>query len=260
MYNEFLDLAIQLAHSAGDVQLSYFRGNDLGVTTKTNVSDIVTRADKECEELIASKILELFPSHKILGEEGGVRGNESSDYMWVVDPLDGTTNFSQGLPVFTVSIGLTYKDEPIVGVVYAPYLKELFYATKGEGAYLRCADGEALRIKVGSKSSLDSAVVGTGFPYDKAVNPDNNSRNIATVLPLVRDIRRMGSAAYDLCSVASAMLDGYWEMSLNLWDVCAGVLIVSQAGGEVCHYRNDRKISIIAGNHTIVEQIKHLVK
>lgn len=260
MNNEFLDFAIQLANEVGKIQLSYFRSDDLDIVTKSNVSDVVTRADKESEEFIVRSVLERYPDHKILGEEGGYRGNKASDYMWVVDPLDGTTNYSQGLPVFSVSIGLRYKDETIVGVVFASYLKELFYAVKGGGAYMKCDDNEPKQIFVAKKQSLDCSVIGTGFPYDKGINPDNNAANVTRILPYVRDIRRMGSAAYDLCSVASGMLDGYWEMTLNLWDVCAGNLIVEEAGGIICNYRFDRNVSIIAGNHVIVNEMKKFVK
>ncbi len=260
MYDEFLAFAIQLAKTVGKIQLAYFRGDDLNIVTKSNVSDVVTRADKESEAFIVKSVLERYPDHKILGEEGGFSGNETSDYMWVVDPLDGTTNYSQGLPIFSVSIGLRYRDETIVGVVFAPYLKELFYAVKGDGAYMKCGDNEPKQIFVAGKQSLDCSVIGTGFPYDKDVNPDNNAENVARILPNVRDVRRMGSAAYDLCSVASGMLDGYWEMTLNLWDVCAGNLIVEEAGGVICNYRPDRNVSVIAGNSAIVEKIKKFVK
>ncbi|CDN30931.1 Inositol-1-monophosphatase [Mucinivorans hirudinis] len=260
MYSEFLDFAINLAREVGKIQLSYFRSGNLDITTKTNVSDIVTRADKECEEYIVKEIFATYADHKILGEEGGFRGNEASEYMWVVDPLDGTTNYSQGLPIFAVSIGLVHKEQTILGVVYAPYLKELFYAVKGGGAYMQCGDNEALDIRVADKRSLDCSVIGTGFPYDKGVNADNNSDNVARIVPYVRDLRRMGSAAYDLCAVAAGMLDGYWEMTLNLWDVCAGNLIVQEAGGVIFNYRLDRKISIIAGNGTIIEEIKRYIQ
>lgn len=128
-------------------------------------------------------IAERYPDHAILGEEGGCRGNAASDWRWVVDPLDGTTNYSQGLPLFTVSIALQYRGETIVGVVYAPYLNELFTATKGGGAYLQYASREPERIRVGEKQTLATSVIASGFPYDKDVNPDNNSDNVARIIP-----------------------------------------------------------------------------
>lgn len=260
MYKEFLDFILEMVDEVGKIQLSYFRGNDLSITTKSNVSDLVTRVDKESEDFIVKTILERYPDHKILGEEGGIRGNEAADYMWVVDPLDGTTNYSQGLPIFSVSVALQHKGQTIAGVVYAPYIDELFMATKGGGAYMKCRQGEPKKISVSSKSSLRVSLIGTGFPYDKHADPENNSANVAAILPHTRDLRRMGSAAYDLCCVACGLLDGYWEMSLNLWDVCAGNLIVEEAGGIVLHYRTDRNISEIAGNAEIVAEIKQYIK
>ncbi len=259
MYQEYIDFIVPLAKQVAELQLSYFRTDRLGIETKSNISDVVTRADKESEELIAKAIFEQYPDHKILGEEGGFRGNEDSDYLWVVDPLDGTTNFSQGIAIFSISIALQYKNETIAGVVYAPYLDELFVATKGGGAYMTYHGGELKKINVAGKEHLDSSVIATGFPYDKAANPDNNTKEASRVVPLVRDLRRLGSAAYDLCSVASGILDGYWEMSLKIWDVCAGILIVQEAGGEVLYYRDDRNLSVIAGNKVIARQIKEII-
>ncbi len=260
MYKEYLDFIIDIAKEVGDLQLSYFRGSNLGIETKSNISDVVTRADKESEALIAKAIGERYPDHKILGEEGGFRGNPDSDYLWVVDPLDGTTNYSQGLPIFSISIALQYKNETIAGVVYAPYLDEIFIASKGGGAYMKSRTSDLKKIHVSQKQQLAASVIATGFPYDKDVNPDNNTANVTALAPNVRDIRRLGSAAYDLCCVACALLDGYWELSLNLWDVCAGNLIVEEAGGVIHHFRQNRGISIIAGNASIVEELKKYVK
>lgn len=260
MYKEFLDFTLNIAKEVAQIQLSYFRGDNLSVETKSNIYDVVTRADKESEEHIAHAILERYPDHKILGEEGGYRGNEESDYLWVVDPLDGTTNYSQGLPLFCTSIALQHRGETIVGVVYAPYIDELFAATKGGGAYMKHGDSEARKIHVSQKKSLAPSVIATGFPYDKDVNPDNNCDNLARIAPHVRDIRRMGTAAYDICCVASGMLDGYWELSLNLWDVCAGNLILQEAGGTVVYFRENRGISLIVGNENIVNEIRKRVR
>ena len=183
MYDELLEFAVGMAREAGKIQLAYFRGDELAVRTKSNVYDVVTRADKESEELIAGMIAERYPDHAILGEEGGSRGCAESDWHWVVDPLDGTTNYSQGLPVFAVSIALQHKGETVVGVVYAPYLGELFTAVKGGGAHLQYASREPERIRVGEKRTLATSVIATGFPYDKDVNPDNNSDNVARIIP-----------------------------------------------------------------------------
>lgn len=260
MYEELLEFAVGMAREAGKIQLGYFRSDRLAIQTKSNVYDVVTRADKESEELIAGMIAERYPDHAILGEEGGSRGHAGSDWRWVVDPLDGTTNYSQGLPVFAVSIALQHKGETVVGVVYAPYLDELFTAVKGGGAFLRYASREPERLRVGEKQTLATSVIATGFPYDKDVNPDNNSDNVARIIPYVRDVRRLGSAAYDLSCVAAGLLDGYWELALHEWDVCAAELILREAGGVVCDLRQDRGISIVAGNAAIVEEIRKYVR
>lgn len=260
MFEEYLDFAVGMAREAGRIQLSYFRGDDLAMKTKSNVSDVVTCADRESEELIVRSILERYPTHAILGEEGGARGDAASEWRWVVDPLDGTTNYSQGLPVFCVSIALQYRGETVVGVVYAPYLREIFTAVRGGGAWCRRGDGEPVRLHVSTKQRLDCSVVATGFPYDKSENPDNNSDNVARILPHVRDVRRMGAAAYDLSCVAAAMLDGFWELNLHEWDVCAASLLVIEAGGVVESLRADRGVSPVAGSAALVEQMKRYVR
>lgn len=252
--NQIQEIAIGWAREVGKIHLSYFRGTNLGIETKSNIYDVVTRADKQGEAFLLEQIQKLFPDHAVLGEESGAHAG-TGDYLWVIDPLDGTNNFSQGLPVFTVSIGLQYKGEAVLGVVYAPYFDELYTAVKGGGAYL---NGKSLRVS--AKSALAESVLGTGFPYDKDVNPDNNAGNLVSILPSLRGIRRMGSAAYDLACVAAGFLDGYWELALYPWDICAGALLVEEAGGIVRSFREDRGISIIAGNATIVQKIGEKIK
>lgn len=248
-----LELAITWAKEVGKIQMSYFRGNHLDIHTKSNVYDVVTRADKESEDYLIKEIKHHYPDHAILGEESGEHVG-TADYRWVVDPLDGTNNYSQGLPIFTVSIGLQKGGETLLGVVYAPYLDELYVGVKGVGAWL---NGRMLRVA--QKRDLAHSVLCTGFPYDKDVNPDNNAANLAAILPYIRGVRRQGSAAYDLCCVAAGWLDGYWELALNLWDICAAALIVEEAGGVVERFRENRGISIVAGNTTIVEKIREKI-
>ena len=247
--NQALEYAVAWAKEVGKIQLSYFRGNDLGIQTKSNVYDVVTRADKESEAFLLDKIQKHYPGHAVLGEESGAHAG-TAEYRWVIDPLDGTNNYSQGLPVFTVSIGLQYREETILGVVYAPYLGELYTAIRDRGARY---NGKVIRVA--EKQDLAHSVLGTGFPYDKDVNPDNNAANLAAILPSIRGIRRMGSAAYDLCCVAAGWLDGYWELALQPWDMCAGALIVQEAGGIVRRFRENRGISILAGNAALVEKM-----
>lgn len=260
MYKEYLEFAIEMAKEVGEIHLCYFRKDNLMADTKSNIYDVVTRADKESEDFIVERVLERYPDHKILGEEGGYRGNPDGAFVWVVDPLDGTNNYSQGLPVFCVSIALQYKSETIAGVVYAPYLNELFFASKGEGAYMEYGNTGCRKISVSGKESLATSVLATGFPYDKDKNPDNNSDNLSRIIPHIRGIRRMGAAAYDLCCVAAGLLDGYWELSLQPWDVCAGNLIVEEAGGAVKTFRENRGISEMAGNRMIVAEIEKYIR
>ena len=252
--NNALANAEKWARAVGSIHLSGFRSGDIGIDTKSSVYDVVTRIDRESEAFLIDSISSTYPDHGILGEETGAHKG-GSGYVWVVDPLDGTNNFSQGLPVFCVSIGLEYNGEAVLGVVYAPYLDEMYIAVKGGGAFLN-----GKRIHVAGKSGLDSSVVATGFPYDKASHPANNVDNAARIIPHLRGIRRMGAAAYDLCCVAAGWLDGYWEMTLKPWDACAGSLMVTEAGGEVIPFRDDRGISIIAGNSAIVRLIAGYVK
>lgn len=247
--SELLLDAIELARKAGAVQMEYFRGDRLDIKSKLNDSDVVTAADKAAEAVIISGIHSKYPNHSILSEESGEEANEA-DVRWVIDPLDGTTNFSSGLPLFSVSIGIEYRGETIVGVVYAPYLDELFHAVKGEGAYL---NGE--KIRPSGKAELAQSVIATGFPVDKNVSTDNNMDNVERVLPHIRGLRRLGSAAIDLCYVAAGYLDGYWELNLHRWDVCAGELIAKESGAEVTQFRYDRNISVLAATEKIHEKI-----
>ena len=247
--------AIDWAMEAGRIQLDKFRSRRrLAMTTKSSLHDIVTEVDEACETLLIGKINETFPGHSIVGEETGVH-KRNSDWEWVLDPLDGTTNYSQGLPIFSVSIGVKYKGETQVGVVYIPFMDEVFAAKRGEGA-----TWNGRSIHVSRKTDLNQCVCGTGFPYDKGSNSDNNLDNLSVLLPHLRGIRRMGSAAYDLCCVASGMLDAYWELNLKPWDVCAGALIVEEAGGVVRSFREDRDISIVAGSEKLVDKVMSLMQ
>ena len=246
---QLLAFARACAKEAGKIQLSYFRGSHLNIETKFNQHDVVTVADKESERYIIGEISRAYSHHSILGEESGMHPGDA-EYCWVIDPLDGTTNYSQGFPIFCVSIGIQHQKETVIGVVYVPYLDEMYSAIKGEGALL---NGKP--ITVSDKKELSECVLATGFPYDKSTNPDNNLDNVNRIVPHIRGLRRTGSAAFDLCSVAAGTLDGYWELNLHLWDVAAGELIVSEAKGMVRPFKENRGISICAGNPTIVQAI-----
>lgn len=247
--SKLLQQAISMARAAGDVQMEYFRSSHLNIETKSNTYDVVTAADKASEKLIKDYIHTEFPTHGIISEESADE-NAGNEWRWVIDPLDGTTNFSQGLPTFCVSIALEHNEEAVVGVVFAPYLGELFHAVKGGGAYL---NGKPIRCS--QKKSLAESVLATGIPYDKLTNPDNNIKEVTEVAPLVRGIRRLGSAAMDLAYVGAGFLDGYWELALNRWDVAAGMLIAREAGAKLVSIRDNRKFSIMAAGQNIAEEL-----
>ena len=251
------EAAVRMALHCGKIQMESFRTQNIGIDTKSNVYDVVTKVDKACEDYLLSEISRLYPTHSVIGEETGQHLHADSDWAWVVDPLDGTNSYSQGLPVFCVSIGVTYKNDCVVGVVYAPYLNELFTAIKGEGAWFGTSDNiDATPLHVSSKTTLKECVVASGFPYDKATHPINNIREVSIIIPQVRGFRRMGSAAYDLSCTAMGTIDAYWEYNLNPWDVCAGQLIVQEAGGIIVPLCDNRKISLIAGPIKLVKELQ----
>ncbi len=238
------------AREAGKIQMTYFRNDTLVIESKSTQIDLVTEADKKSEAYILNKIKTHYPEHSILSEETGAT-DKKSDYEWVVDPLDGTTNFAQGIPVFAVSIALKYKGESVVGVVYNPVMDDMFTAVKGEGAYLNGS-----KLTVANKDNLKSCVLASGFPYSRAESFDNNALHFGHMVPKVRGLRRLGAAAYDLANVAAGVIDGYWEMGLGAWDIAAGILLVTEAGGVILEWDNKKPLSIIAGNKTITNHIK----
>lgn len=234
--------------------MKYFRsGNDIGMHNKLNDSDIVTIADKESERIIQDFIRTNFPDHAILSEESGETDGTTS-YRWVIDPVDGTTNFFAGIPFWAISIGVGYRDRTEIGVVYLPATGELFHAVRGKGAFL---NGKPIRVS--SETHLSRSVISTGFPVDKDTNPDNNLDNLAAIMPLVRDMRRLGSAASDMCYVAAGFLNGYWELNLHEWDVNAATLIVEEAGGICTRFRPDRGISLLCAPPAIHDQLLPLL-
>lgn len=226
----------------GELHLQGLTASDIGIRTKSSAYDLVTDIDRQSERLLTGRIRENYPGHMILAEESG-RTFGDSDFLWVIDPLDGTTNYTHGYPLFSISVALQYRGETVLGVVYAPVLKEMFQAVKGNGAFLN-----GKQIQVSTTGELNKALLATGFPYDKAIDANNNLNYFCHMVPRIAGIRRSGSAAIDLCSVAAGRLDGYWELKLNLWDIAAGVLIVTEAGGRVAILSGEKSISIIAAN------------
>ena len=250
---DWLDSARDMGHQAGKILRSYFRRQDLNIMDKGNAYDIVTEADKASERLILDYLHSRYPDHAILSEESG-DDHRHARCQWIIDPLDGTVNYSAGLATYCISIGLMVASETRMGYVYAPTLDEEFYAIKGKGAY-----GPNGILQVKGTTDLQRAVVSTGFPYDKATNSDNNLDRVARVMPRVRGLRRLGSAAMDLCYVAAGWLDGYWELNLKEWDACAGELIAQEAGATVTRYRNDHGICILAACPGIAQQLLEMV-
>jgi len=225
--DSFLPAMSAIAREAGALLMHHFRQH-LKIEYKGD-ADLVTAADRASEVLIRERIREQWPSHDILGEEQGL-SDQGSQYRWYVDPLDGTTNFAHGYPVFCVSMGLEHKGTRIAAVVYDPTRDELFSAEQGRGARL---NGEA--IHVSKAATLKESLLATGFPSHKRhKNPNIYFYHQITLHS--HGVRRAGSAALDLCNVASGRFDGFWEFNLNPWDTAAGVLLVEEAGGKVTRF------------------------
>jgi myo-inositol-1(or 4)-monophosphatase len=229
---EFLALAQEAARAAGKLIRESWRGAKQ-VHMKSNALDLVTSTDHASEELIVKMLHERFPDHALLAEEKTLfAGN--SHYRWIIDPLDGTTNFVHGYPQFGVSIALERRGEVVLGLVYDPLRDEQFHALKQEGAFL---NGE--RIFASRVAALSQSLLATGFPYDRRENVDFYLAFFKSFLVSCHGIRRAGSAALDLCYVASGRLDGFWEFKLRAWDTAAATLVVREAGGTVTDFRGN---------------------
>lgn len=247
-FNAIHDTARSIAHQAGAVLLRYYN-QPHQENTKNTAVDIVTEADTASEAVITAALREAFPDHHIVGEESGGMGApaQTAEYFWYVDPLDGTTNYANNLPIFSVSMALAGRDgRPLVGVVYNPVMNEMFSAIRGQGATL---NGKPLRVS--AKSTLRESVLASGFPYDKATDPDNNLNRWNAFLVRTRGMRRFGSAALDLCYVAVGRFEGYWEGKMNRWDVLAGMLCVTEAGGRISDYSGDESDTLYSGKQVI---------
>jgi myo-inositol-1(or 4)-monophosphatase len=221
---DYLTTAVEIAREAGALLAELFK-SPLEISYK-RPSDLVTQADRRSEALIVARLHRHFPEHAVVGEEGGGQ-RINSDCCWYVDPLDGTTNFAHGFPVFCVTLGLAHRGEIITGVVYDPTREEVYTAEKGAGAFLNDQ-----RLHVSKTASLSESLLATGFP-PFAHNHDLNIQFYYRFTMLSHGIRRAGSAALDLCSVAAGRFDGFWELRLNPWDKAAGTLLVTEAGGRV---------------------------
>ncbi|MGM9992408.1 MAG: inositol monophosphatase family protein [Candidatus Bruticola sp.] len=228
-YQPYLDLALKAARQSGEL-IRKSIGSSHQIDKKGRI-DLVTEVDKASEQLIFSLIKDTFPSHSILGEEQGEITGSNATCRWIVDPLDGTTNFASGYPFFAISIAFELEGRVVVGVVYDPCHDEAFYASLGGGAFL---NGQP--IHVSDNSSLEDALLVTGFPYDISSSPDIHLGMFHDLIIKARGVRRDGSAALDLCYIACGRFDGYWELGLSPWDIAAGSLIVREAGGTMSDF------------------------
>ncbi|MFQ5409384.1 MAG: inositol monophosphatase family protein, partial [Anaerolineales bacterium] len=256
--SKYREAAGEIAREAGALLRTGF-GN-VGQIEHKGAIDLVTQFDRDSEALILRRLGEYFPSHAVRGEEGGAHpAADDNGFEWLVDPIDGTTNFAHGLPIFAVSIALLRRGRVIAGAVYDPLRDELFTAAEDEGSTLNDAP-----IRVSENAPLASSLLATGFPYDVRTNPDNNLDHYADFALRTRGVRRPGAAAIDLAWVGCGRLDGFWELRLNPWDVAAGALIVKEAGGSVTDLRGDDDwldpANIVASNGRIHAEMLRVLR
>ncbi|WP_455380199.1 inositol monophosphatase family protein [Acidihalobacter prosperus] len=226
----YLNTAIKAARTAGTILLrNRERIETLTIESKQR-NDFVSEVDRQAEEVIIRTLTKAYPDHSILAEESGKKAG--NDYQWVIDPLDGTTNYLHGFPQYAVSIALLNKERLEQAVIYDPFKDELFSATRGSGANLNNR-----RIRVSARTGIDGALLGTGIPFKEHQDIDSYLKIMRGFIGRPAGIRRAGSAALDLAYVAAGRLDGYWESGLNPWDLAAGALLVMEAGGLVCDYK-----------------------
>lgn len=230
--SELKSVILTAAKEAGAIIKEYFEGS-FKVENKGTVNNLVTEVDKHAETKIISIIKEHFPTHNILSEEIGAI-NQESEYQWIIDPIDGTVNFAHSIPICCVSIAVKHKNELLLGVVFNPILNELFFAEKGQGAFLNDKP-----ISVSEKSEFKKACLVTGFPYKWPKTYEHPIKVFERFIMEGLPVRRLGSAAIDLCWVACGRFDGFWEYNLNPWDIAAGYLIVLEAGGKVSNFDGD---------------------
>lgn len=246
-----------LAFQAGEICIEAVENKAALAVEFKSEKDLVTAVDKKVEEFLSSKIRAKFPDHTVVGEEFGATGGKGEN-SWLIDPIDGTVSFVHGLPGYSVSLAFQERGVTQAAVVYGPLLGQLFSAVKGEGVHL---NGQP--IEVSKCSKMVDSVWATGFACLRAGRLDNNLSHFSNIVPKIRDIRRMGSAALDLAYVAAGKLDGFWELNLADYDIAAGVLLVQEAGGEVCDFNGDDQYpqqGIVATNGLLTSHIKELLR
>ena len=245
------------AAEAGAGQILKFFNNDFKISNKEGVNNLVTEADHASEKAIIDVILENFPDHQILSEEIGKLDNPS-EYKWIIDPIDGTVNFAHGIPLNCVSIGIEFKGEMIMAAVLNPHLKELYFAEKGQGAWLNDKP-----IRVSSETQVIKSCLVTGFPYTYINIPNGPLEIFERFIRKGVPVRRLGSAAIDLCWVAAGRFDGFYEHKLEAWDSAAGYLIVEEAGGKVTDHEGNKfsvyQHRVLATNGKIHEEMVEVI-
>lgn len=253
-----LNIAVKAARKAGGVILRASRDVDLLKVESKRQNDFVTEVDRAAEAAVIGVLREAYPNHSILGEESGLARGSQAEFQWIIDPLDGTTNFIHGVPQYCVSIGLLHKGVPTQAVIYDPNRNELFTATRGAGAF-----ANDRRMRVSRRERITESLIGTGFPYSKV---DSLERYIAMFRKVTLNcagIRRPGAAALDLAYVAAGRFDGFWEMGLSPWDMAAGILLVTEAGGLVGNFSGETGYmesgEIIAGNPRVFAQLVQII-
>jgi len=257
MQHPMLNIAVRAARQAGTViERAINRGHTLRVDSKGN-NDFVTEIDQQSEATIIEVLHKAFPDHAILAEESGL--HDGNEYQWVIDPLDGTTNFMHGYPQFSISIALKHRGQLEQAVIYDPTRQELFTATRGAGAFLNDR-----RIRVSNVASINGILLGTGFPFKKQQHLDAYLNMFKALFLQVADIRRAGSAALDLAYVAAGRLDGFWEIGLQEWDMAAGVLLIQEAGGLVTDFNGGGDHlstgNIVVGNPKVLRGILQTIQ
>ena len=254
-----LNIAIKAARSAGAIINRASLDLDLLKVNTKAPNDFVTEVDHAAEATIIDTLLGAYPGHGILAEESGrTRGARDSEYVWIIDPLDGTTNFIHGFPVYAVSIALAFKGQVQQAAVYDPSRNDLFYASKGRGAFLNDK-----RLRVSKRTRMQESLVGTGFPFRKGDNFKRYVQMFEAVMQNCAGLRRPGAAALDLCYVAAGYYDGFFETGLNPWDIAAGSLMITEAGGLIGNFTGEADYlyqrEVVAGNPKIYGQLVQIL-
>jgi myo-inositol-1(or 4)-monophosphatase len=252
-----VNIAIRAARRAGELMIRQLNQLEALKVTEKSKNEFVTQVDRAAEAAIIDIIRDHYPDHAILAEESGAAGQH--EYEWIIDPLDGTTNYVHGFPVFSVSIGVAYRGELEHGVVYDPLRQEIFSASRGQGAQL---DGR--RIRVSKRTTLQQSLVATGFPFRaNLVHIDRYLDMLRAVMLETSGVRRPGSAALDLCYVAAGRVDAFWELGLAKWDIAAGALMIREAGGRISDFRGGDAYlesgNVVAGNPKVYAALSKLL-